>query len=187
MSLKVSHCSVSYLIPTRQPRGSPAARSRLVTGRSRRGCPYAVMACHAQSRRRWLGHYVTAPGLQPGFSSACHAGVASPRMPACTSEVVVALRGTCGHVRLSSSLLRSLRSRRLSLRSVWRSDKILLCTWLCATVRACLNFWHTEAKWARFSLVPGQRPTECPSVPGFSARGTHTSGGAEQTSWKLSS
>jgi hypothetical protein len=42
--------------PARPGRWRPAARSRLVTGRSRRGGPYAVTARHAQSRRCGFGH-----------------------------------------------------------------------------------------------------------------------------------
>jgi hypothetical protein len=38
------------LFSARPPRWRPAARSRLVTGRSRRGCPYAVTARHGPSR-----------------------------------------------------------------------------------------------------------------------------------------
>ena len=70
------------LFPARPPRWRPTARSRLVTGWSRRGGPCAVTAGHAQSRRcgsrhgRHGRHGSKSPGLRP---IPRHAGVARPR------------------------------------------------------------------------------------------------------------
>jgi hypothetical protein len=85
---------------------SPAARSRLVTGRSRRGGSYAGTSGHAQSRRRWLGHGRHGAGPAARASPVGHAGVARPRMPSRLRDPV-AMRGTCRRVRLSSPSLPS--------------------------------------------------------------------------------
>jgi hypothetical protein len=41
--------------------------------------------------------------------------------------------------------------------SFTRSDEIRLRTWLCAAVRAPLNFGHTECKMGQGFFVPGQK------------------------------
>jgi hypothetical protein len=92
----------------------PAARSRLVTGRSRRGGPYAVTARHAQSRRCGFGHGRHGAGPAARAPSARHAGVARPRKARLRDRSAIALCGTSRHLRLSCSPLPCLRSRRCS-------------------------------------------------------------------------
>jgi hypothetical protein len=101
-------------VSARPPRWRPAARSRLFTGRSRRGGPYAVTARHAPSRRCGFGHGSHGAGRRPGPPCARHAGVARPRKARLRDRSARALCGTSRHLRSSRSPLLRLRSRRCS-------------------------------------------------------------------------